>query len=176
MTIGGATDGTTGDADDGGVSDTAPLTTTITTTAASTTSTTATPMSTTSPMTTTEGETTGNAAADESSSTGGGEDTSGGGEDSTGSSFETSNDGELEIQLVQQTAWETGECNDVIVTNVSAASITWVIDLDIGGALNQSWNAVVEDEVDGVVTFSGAPFNAALAPGAAAMFGYCVDF
>ncbi len=77
---------------------------------------------------------------------------------------------------MQQTAWETGECNDVIVTNVSEMSITWVIDLDIGGVLNQSWNVVVEDVVDGLATFSGVDFNAALAPGAVAMFGYCVDF
>ncbi len=95
---------------------------------------------------------------------------------SSSGSFETSNDGQLQVQIVQQSAWATGECNDVTVTNVSGSPNTWVIELDVGGVINQSWNVVVEDFVDGIATFSGVAFNADLAPDAAAMFGYCVDF
>ncbi len=164
--FGSNSDASTEGPDDG--TGTTTTSTTTTTTSTSTSTSTSTPTTTSSSSNDPSMETTASTSTGDAESSGGSESSSG--------SFETSNDGQLQVQIVQQSAWATGECNDVIVTNVSGSSVTWVIELDVGGVINQSWNVVLEDVVDGLATFSGVAFNADLAPDAAAMFGYCVDF
>ncbi len=96
------------------------------------------------------------------------------GESSTGG-FDTSNDGVLMVEIMPMNVWETGECNDVVVTNVSGAEVTWTVDLDLAGTINQAWNCVYS-EMDQVGSFSGVGFNATLAADETATFGFCVDY
>lgn len=99
------------------------------------------------------------------------------GEASTGGSdgFDTSNDGVLEVEVNNQSMFPDGQCDDVIVTNVSAMAVVWEVELPLPGTIDQLWNAeVVEAEGSGV--FTGLRFNAELAPSQQAMFGYCVMY
>ena len=79
---------------------------------------------------------------------------------------------DLEVEVVQASQWPTGECNDVIVTNISDAPVEWEIDLPVNGAITTAWSCLYV-EADGTATFTGEPFNANLEPGWAAMFGFC---
>lgn len=69
--------------------------------------------------------------------------------------------------------WAMGACHTVAVTNTGDSAITWQITLALTGTLSQNWSstAVVNGSQ---VTFSGADYNATIAPGETATFGYCV--
>ncbi len=103
------------------------------------------------------------------------------GGDTTGSAEESSsdegndtfNDGTLDVEVINQSMFPQGQCDDVIVTNVSAMSVTWEIELPLPGMIDMSWNCNIV-EAGGMGTFTGVDFNATLDPGAQAMFGYCV--
>lgn len=106
----------------------------------------------------------------------GSESTSGG--DSEGSSdtgFDTSNDGVVMVEVSQQSAWPTGECNDVVVTNVSDMEVTWEVQIELAGEIDMAWNTNYE-VVDLVGTFTGVDFNQTLQPDEQASFGFCVTF
>ena len=144
---------------------------------------------TTAPQTTTtssDDESTSGAPASssEESSSGAGENgeastsSSEGGESSSSESGvgETSSDGTVDVSVSVQSMWQDGECDDVTVTNVSAMTVMWQIDLALPGTITMLWNAVETTEVAGVGTFVGVDFNGTLDPGEAAMWGFCVDY
>ncbi len=68
--------------------------------------------------------------------------------------------------------WATGGCHDVVVTNNTASSVAWMVELAVPGTINNAWNSTRSGDI-GAVTFSGAEWNATLAPGGTASFGYC---
>jgi hypothetical protein len=81
----------------------------------------------------------------------------------------------LEVSVVQNGVWAEGECNDVTVTNISDAAITWEIALELPGTITTAWNAMYT--VDGSIgTFTGVDYNATIDPAASAQFGFCVTY
>lgn len=105
--------------------------------------------------------------------TGGGSST---GPATTGDGTDPGGDPSLEVEIIPQSSWETGQCDDVRVTNVSSGPITWTIPLTLPGDLSNAWNArYVPDPDDArTVTFTGTETNAALDSGEDTTFGYCV--
>jgi cellulase/cellobiase CelA1 len=83
-------------------------------------------------------------------------------------------DPDLEVVVTPNTTWPTGHCDDVTVTNVSNAAVTWQVRLPIEGMLTTVWSANWIVEGDETV-FTGVDFNMTLPPGLSAMFGYCVE-
>lgn len=79
-------------------------------------------------------------------------------------------DGRLELR--EASRWQTGYCADGVVTNPGEADLTWVVEADIEGTINNLWNAM-SDAQSGRVTFTGMPYNAVLGPGQSAHFGFC---
>lgn len=104
-------------------------------------------------------------------STAGGETTLATGDSGT----DTFSDGTVQVEVVISEMWESGECDDITVTNISDEDVTWEIELELPGTIYNLWNANVV-ESDGVGTFTGVDFNATIAPGASAMFGFCVNY
>jgi cellulase/cellobiase CelA1 len=70
--------------------------------------------------------------------------------------------------------WSMGSCHTVTVTNEGTMAVTWRITLTISGTLSQNWSSTATAQGN-QVTFSGADFNATIAPGESANFGYCVS-
>ncbi|MEZ4398996.1 MAG: cellulose binding domain-containing protein [Kofleriaceae bacterium] len=68
--------------------------------------------------------------------------------------------------------WPTGYCADLVVTNTSAATVTWRVTVTVDGTINNAWNSQVT-QAGNQATFTGAPYNATLAPGAVAEAGFC---
>jgi hypothetical protein len=91
------------------------------------------------------------------------------------SGTDTFSDGTVDVQVVISEMWERGECDDVTVTNISDDDVIWEIELELPGTIYNLWNANIV-EADGVGTFTGVDFNASIAPGASAMFGFCVNY
>ncbi|MEM9461677.1 MAG: cellulose binding domain-containing protein [Myxococcota bacterium] len=126
-----------------------------------------------------EGSTSGGGDGTEpESSTGTGEDSGTTGEPAgSGSSgvagSDTFSDGTVDVQVTNQSMFPQGQCDEVVVTNVSAMDVTWEVELPLPGMIDQTWNCQVM-EAAGMGTFIGVDFNATLAPGGQAMFGYCV--
>ncbi|MEZ4370377.1 MAG: DUF1592 domain-containing protein [Polyangiaceae bacterium] len=88
----------------------------------------------------------------------------------SGGSNPVSSDVSVEDKLDSQ--WDSGSCHTVNVTNTGGANVTWTIELDVAGTLDNYWNAVAT--ASGSKTrFSGVDFNRTLAPGEVASFGYC---
>ncbi|MEM7151726.1 MAG: cellulose binding domain-containing protein [Myxococcota bacterium] len=102
-----------------------------------------------------------------------------GGESSEGGEtqgVDTFSDDELMVEVVTQSMFPQGQCDDVFVTNISAFNVTWEVTLTLPGTLDQVWNAALVSEMGTEASFSGAEHNAAIDPGEQAMFGYCVTF
>ncbi|MCA9628444.1 MAG: DUF1588 domain-containing protein, partial [Myxococcales bacterium] len=79
---------------------------------------------------------------------------------------------EVDVEDTLDSQWDAGSCHSVVVTNTGSANVTWAIELELGGTLDNYWNAVAS--TNGARTrFSGVDFNRTLAPGEAASFGYC---
>ena len=68
--------------------------------------------------------------------------------------------------------WPTGYCAKLIVTNTSAAPVTWRVTVTIDGTINNAWNSEFT-QTGSRATFTGAPFNATVAVGAAVEAGFC---
>ena len=120
---------------------------------------------------------TGTTGTDGGEETAGLEDTSTAGAEtgSEDSGTDTFSDGTVDVQVVISEMWESGECDDVTVTNISDDDVMWEIELELPGTIYNLWNANIV-EADGVGTFTGVDFNASIAPGASAMFGFCVNY
>ncbi len=50
--------------------------------------------------------------------------------------------------------------------------MAWMVTLEVPGTINNAWKSS-RDRDSGRVTFTGAAWDASLAPGAAVSFGYC---
>lgn len=126
------------------------------------------------PDTTGEDETSGGVDPGTDSSTSGSDQTTSSttGEGSSDDA-DTFNDGTLDVEVSNQSMFPQGQCDDVLVTNISAMDVTWEVELPLPGTIDQVWNADVV-EMPGSGVFTGVAFNATLAPGMQAMFGYCV--
>jgi xyloglucan-specific exo-beta-1,4-glucanase len=115
------------------------------------------------------------AAVDPDSGSSGGESGTSGASSSSSGGFDTTNDGTLMVEVSVQSMWPTGECDDVTVTNVSDEVVVWEVELELPGTITMAWNTTWS-EMAGTGTFAGVDFNASLDPGAAAMFGFCVEY
>ncbi|MFT3923896.1 MAG: DUF1592 domain-containing protein [Myxococcales bacterium] len=80
---------------------------------------------------------------------------------------------DFELNLTVNNDWGAGYCHTFEVINRSAAALTWTVQLDLGGTLNQNWESKVSGST-GKVTFGGVDHNAVLQPGASTQFGFCV--
>ena len=71
--------------------------------------------------------------------------------------------------------WGTGYCADGLVTNTDTSPWTWEVrSANVAGTIDNIWNAdVVVDGAEHV--FTGLDWNATLAPGASATFGFCAS-
>ncbi|MCX4244856.1 cellulose binding domain-containing protein [Paraliomyxa miuraensis] len=125
------------------------------------------------PPATTTGEDDTTAGVDPGTDSSGGSTGIDDGSSSSSDDGDTFNDGTLDVQVVNQSMFMQGQCDDVFVTNISAMSVTWEVELPLPGTIDQVWNAEVV-EMPGSGVFTGVAFNATIDPGAQAMFGYCV--
>ena len=86
-------------------------------------------------------------------------------------------DAGLSVEVVTQSQWGSGYCVDVFVTNVGDTATTWEFDLEVDGAIETLWNAesteLASDANGVVIRVTGLWWNAELAPGATAQFGFC---
>ncbi|MEZ4428669.1 MAG: DUF1592 domain-containing protein [Nannocystaceae bacterium] len=111
---------------------------------------------------------------DDSTTTG--DDSTTTGDDSTSTTTGTTGGGDdVEVEVVNDSSWPTGECNTVFVYNVSAAPVTWEVQLTLAGALQNFWNA--KATVNGLdATFVGEDYNATIEANGTTSFGFCVNF
>jgi hypothetical protein len=79
----------------------------------------------------------------------------------------------LSKKLITDNDYGSGYCHTYELTNTGSAPVTWSVSLALGGMLNQNWESKVTGNT-GTVTFSGVDYNATLAPGQSAQFGFCV--
>jgi len=78
----------------------------------------------------------------------------------------------LAIDEHLDSSWETGSCKTITVTNRGPDAVDWVITTAVEGVISQAWNANRSGD-SGMVEWRGVSWNASLAPGANASFGYC---
>ncbi|MEQ1565173.1 MAG: DUF1588 domain-containing protein [Myxococcota bacterium] len=83
-------------------------------------------------------------------------------------------EGEVTLELTVVNDWGAGYCADGVVANGSDATTSWAVRTAADGIVNNVWNAVVTDD-GGDWVFEGVDWNASLAPGATATFGFCAD-
>jgi hypothetical protein len=78
------------------------------------------------------------------------------------------------LSLVEASRWGTGYCSNATVLNTTDAPLVWAVAAQVEGHINNLWNA--EGSADsGRVVFHGVAWNAELAPGQVAAFGFCAD-
>jgi expansin (peptidoglycan-binding protein) len=73
------------------------------------------------------------------------------------------------------TSWSSGYCANVDVTNPNNSSLTWSINLDVGGYITSLWNADWSQNGT-ILTASGVSWNATLVAGGSTRFGFCVNY
>ncbi len=86
-----------------------------------------------------------------------------------GSAYEGDN---ATLTLTVTTDWGDGYCVTGAVENTSDTDVDWRVSSAPDGEIYTIWNAEVED-VDALWVFTGAEWNATLAPGESADFGFC---
>ena len=74
----------------------------------------------------------------------------------------------------RDSAWETGFCERVAVTNTTASALTWTVVHRIDGRVTTSWNSERVGD-GGDVVFRGAMWNRTLAPGERTELGFCAS-
>jgi endoglucanase len=80
----------------------------------------------------------------------------------------------VSTNVVKTNDWGSGYCADVQVKNGSTTTQTWRVVVQIEGSIYTLWNAVWQQSGSSL-TASGVSWNATLAPGATAQFGYCAN-
>lgn len=80
--------------------------------------------------------------------------------------------GEVDFELVEQSRWDAGYCADGIVRNPGPEPVVWAVTIEVEGVLDNVWNAQRSGD-SGRVTFRGDDWNAEVAPGGEARFGFC---
>ena len=84
--------------------------------------------------------------------------------------------GDVEFYVHEDSNWGAGYCNSVTVTNISADNLSWEITIEVPGTINSLWNAQGTATGNGDdMTFVGVEWNADLAPGNSAEFGFCAN-
>jgi hypothetical protein len=68
--------------------------------------------------------------------------------------------------------WGAGACWDGVVTNTTTGAVTWEVRAPADGTVDNFWNVALEVQGSDWV-FRGVEWNAELAPGAEASFGWC---
>ncbi|MEM1350127.1 MAG: cellulose binding domain-containing protein, partial [Myxococcota bacterium] len=86
----------------------------------------------------------------------------------------TTNDPGLAISGGISNDWGAGYCMELDVTLEQGSGVTWEVTIDVDGTITNNWESVASGD-SGVVTFSGAPYNATLDQGASAHFGFCAN-
>ncbi|MBK8259183.1 MAG: DUF1592 domain-containing protein [Polyangiaceae bacterium] len=95
-----------------------------------------------------------------------------GGEGQGGAGGQSAGDGNLTVQVTQDSNWGSGYCSSVVVSNSGTASTTWEISLPIQGNITDLWNA--QSSPDGAnIKFKGLDYNAVLQPTQQTSFGFC---
>ncbi len=82
--------------------------------------------------------------------------------------------GDLSVTVKVDTMWAGGACSTAEVVNGGGAKTVWKVSLELGGALTDVWNAIDGGGTGTTRVFTGVDWNASLAPGAKASFGFCV--
>ncbi len=82
--------------------------------------------------------------------------------------------GDLSVNEIEDSSWDSGYCHTVEVTNNGSAEVRWAIELSVQGTMTQLWNAESDGD-QGTVRFAGVNWNADLQPGATASFGFCAE-
>ncbi len=100
----------------------------------------------------------------------GGEDSSTGG-DQPGPSTSPG----VDVNVVQDSKWDAGECNSVTVTNSTDAPITWQVVLELKGTIQNAWNAKYA-QMDTTFVWTGEAYNAEVAGKASVSFGFCLNY
>lgn len=80
----------------------------------------------------------------------------------------------IDVRVRVDSSWGTGSCRTVFVVNHTLTTQTWSVEQPKMGMLTNHWSSEV-DETGATWKFSGASYNATLAPGAETSFGYCVQ-
>ena len=84
--------------------------------------------------------------------------------------------GDLSVHVHEFDNWGSGYCSTVTVTNISTENVFWEVTIEVPGNLGTPWNATIVSYGNGDdVTFAGVSWNAELAPGGAAEFGFCAE-
>lgn len=119
-----------------------------------------------------------------SGTTGGGEETGGDdtGAGSSGMPETTGGGGDgpmttpgIDVMVVQDSKWETGECNTVTVSNATDAPIVWQVVIPLQGTMQNAWNCKYA-AIDGGFQFTGEAWNTEVAAKTATSFGFCVNY
>jgi hypothetical protein len=82
------------------------------------------------------------------------------------------NPGPISVARTRQSEWPTGFCDEVKVQNTSTSPVAWSVELDVMGTIQNAWNAAAS-AAGPRTRFVGVAWNATLAPGAEAAFGFC---
>ena len=80
----------------------------------------------------------------------------------------------LPAKLTINSDWGTGYCADVAVTNTTQGPVRWKTGFTVQGKVNSLWNAAYT-QTGQQVAASGLAWNAVLAAGTTANFGFCAD-
>jgi cellulase/cellobiase CelA1 len=78
------------------------------------------------------------------------------------------------LVVTEASRWETGYCANARVENQTDAELRWAVEHRLEGTLSNLWNAEGSGDT-GRVVFRGVAWNAMLAPGQSAEFGWCAD-
>ncbi|MBL9105710.1 MAG: DUF1592 domain-containing protein [Myxococcales bacterium] len=81
----------------------------------------------------------------------------------------------VDVNVVQDSKWEAGECNSVTVTNTTDAQIDWQVVLELPGTIQNAWNAKYT-QMDTTFVWVGEAYNAQLAGKASTTFGFCLNY
>lgn len=76
------------------------------------------------------------------------------------------------VKLTKSADWGSGYCANVDVTNKGNAPLSWRIAEPVEGRITQLWNAAWSQS-GATLNAQGVQWNATLAPGATAQFGFC---
>ena len=83
---------------------------------------------------------------------------------------------EVEVAINRDSAWETGACYTITVTNAVDEAVIWEVELRAGGEVYDVWNTLPEGEGP-LQRYRGDPAanNVSLNAGGATSFGLCME-
>lgn len=81
----------------------------------------------------------------------------------------------VDVNVVQDSKWEQGECNSVTITNTTDAPITWQYVTQLTGTIQNAWNAKYVQNGKTFV-WTGEAYNAEVAGKASVSFGFCLNY